>query len=220
MRKSWELLYSLVFLLSTRSFPAFAESQSESLDPKEFHEITFKNITPTRYELERGILKMTVASSSSALVRGFSPPRRVSGISFSWQKLGAITGNNSSSEKTKAGDDLPLRIGLMVAGPAPLIPFFAPSWVKAVRDSLPLSSNYMIYFCVGAKSAPGEVWKSPYAASIETRALKSIPASDGWENVKETIPPIQVVGLWLMGDGDDTHSSFVTKLRDLLLESS
>lgn len=189
-----------------------------SLDPQAFKAITFKDIEPTKYERIGETLVATIHESSSALVKAFDAPRKIQRLGFSWLLEGGLKVADANAEQSKAGDDMPFRVGLMVKGPAPTVPFFAPAWVKAVRDAMALPTDKMIYFAVGTKSPPGTVWKSPYAASIETRAVASTKGGDGWNVVDHGMGPLEVVGIWLMGDGDNTKSNFSVKIRSLVLE--
>ena len=145
-------------------------------------------------------------------------PLAISKLRVSWKMNGFVKGASSETEKIKEGDDFPLRIGLMIKGSKPIVPFFAPAWAKALGDLMVLPSNHMVYFVLGAKSSPGEIWKSPFSNSIETRAVQSIQNDSGWSIADQTFSPIEVVGLWIMGDGDNTKSVFSASVNELVLE--
>ena len=99
-----------------------------------------------------------------------------------------------------------------------MVPWFAPAWVKMVRDHLILPSDRLVYLVAGARSQAGSRWKSPYSDSIETIAVASRPGANGWQHVHFRLQrPIKAVGLWIMADGDNSTSSFVTSLRRLRL---
>ena len=105
-----------------------------------------------------------------------------------------------------------------MAGEAPLVPFFAPAWIKKTRDILKLPSNLMIYLGLGSLSAPGSRWNSPYSDSILSIATPSQPLKDGWQRAAITLEkPYDIAGLWLFADGDNSKSQFTTKIRDLTL---
>ena len=188
------------------------------MNPADFHPVTFSKIRPTVYERSGDSLKMTVARSSSFLLKPFDAERPVSLVSFEWQSEGELRVKDAATEKTREGDDGRLKICLMIAGKAPLLPFFASAWVKAVRDAMKLPADQLRCLLVGTKAKVGEKWRSPYDDSIELLAVDGKDEGKGWRRVDAKFDmPLKTVGLWIMADGDDTGSEFTTRLRDLTL---
>lgn len=195
-----------------------ASALAVDLDPGAFQSVTFDKIPQTTYVKSGDALKIVVEKSSSFLILPFSTPREVSTVVFEWQGEGELAMPDAATEKTKAGDDGRLKIGLMVSGEAPMIPFFAPGWVKAVRDHMKLPADRLEVLIVGAKTKAGESWESPYDDSITLHSVGEGQEKGGWRRVEAKLPkPLPVVGLWIMADGDNTGSSFTTRLRDLTL---
>jgi hypothetical protein len=184
--------------------------------------IEFEGIPPTVYRNDAeqpAALVAVVKRSSSFLLRPLAEATTVHRVSFEWRSDGELHVKDASEERSKAGDDGFLRLGLLLSGPPPLMPFFAPAWVKAIRGRLQLPSDHLLYLMAGAKSAAGEHWTSPYSDSLELLAVASEPLKDGWKKSAVAWPsPLKVVGLWLMADGDDTKSDFTTMVRDLRLD--
>lgn len=199
---------------------ALAAAVAISLQPQAFEHITFDGIAPTTYKADGEALAMDVEASSSFLLRPFDKDLSVRRVSFEWRSEGNFAVASPDEEKSKAGDDARLRIGLILSGKAPLIPFFAPSWIKAIREIMRRPSDRMLYLAVGTKSQPGSEWPSPYSDSMRIRALASTPVEGGTWNAAEVSfsPPLAVVGLWIMADGDNSKSRFRTLLRKLALE--
>jgi hypothetical protein len=190
------------------------------LQPKAFEHVSFDGRTPTVYKADGETLVMDVKESSSFLLRPFDKVQPVKRVSFEWQSEGELSVASPAEERTKRGDDARLRVGLLLSGEAPLIPFFAPSWIKAIRDAMHLPADRMLYLTVGAKSPPGSEWPSPYGGGMRIRVLGSRPVDGGdWKAAEASFsPPLPVVGVWLMADGDDSRSRFRTLLRKLTLE--
>ena len=118
--------------------------------------------------------------------------------------------------KSKAGDDAVIRIGLIKSGEAPMIPFFAPVWIKAIKEHMKLPGAEMQYLIAGGPAAPGATWVSPYTSSMSMLQVQSTSEADGWHLAQHTFAePLKIVGLWLMSDGDGAKSSFVVSLKDL-----
>jgi hypothetical protein len=187
---------------------------------KAFHHITFENIPPTTYHFSEGILTATVKESASFLLYPFPRTLNVSEVVLDW-KCTIVTPLSGSEtiERSKEGDDFCLRVGLVLAGPAPLIPFFAPSWIKATRDLVHESASEMYYLVAGSRAAAGAKWVSPYASSITNIALSATPLADGWVRSVWQGAQQKVVALWLMSDGDNTNATFSTTLRSLALRN-
>jgi hypothetical protein len=209
----------IYFLLLSFALSAEASANPFNFKTKSTH-ITFTDngIPPTQYRLKSDGLSAEVDKSASALVYGFSKIRTVSEVSFSWKTEGTLNLKDSRQEKTKAGDDFKLRVGLMLSGEAPFIPFFAPGWVKAIRNSLTLPTDQLVYLAVGTKNKPGVWWESPYSDSMKNVAVPSRKLKAGWWRASYKTKPLQVVGLWVMSDGDNTKSSFKSHIRNLYIK--
>jgi hypothetical protein len=187
-----------------------------SLRLADFSEVAFDGVRKTIYANEGDALVANVRESSSILVHGLDRPIPVRHVAFEWRSTGQIRATDATQEESKAGDDAILRIGLILAGKAPMLPFMAPTWVKAVRDSLKLSSDRMMFLIPHSRHQPGARWESPYSGSIECIAVGAEPGVDGWLQSRVDWPtPVSVVGYWIMADGDDTMATFTTKVRHL-----
>ncbi len=188
------------------------------LSPKVWNHITFDSIPETNYKLASdNSLEIDVNESSSFLLMSFKKITPVSKVSFQWKKVGDLKVKDSKDEQEKSGDDMPLRIGLLLHGKAPLVPFFAPGWIKMIKEKLHHPSESLIYLVVGSKTPAGSTWPSPYDSSIKYESLPSKTAENGWNQTTVEFPQRKVVGLWLMADGDNSKSSFKTFLRNLEL---
>jgi hypothetical protein len=190
-----------------------------SLDPNEYKLISFEKIPPTQFAYEKGVLSMKVEKSSAALIKRFADVQSVQTVSFKWKSSGKRNVADAAIEKEKSGDDFYLRIGLIMSGPAPWVPFFAPAWIKALRDYMTLPTNHMKYLLVGTHHSPGSEWESPYSSSISNLALASTAAPGGYQKAEAKFDlPLEIVGLWIMADGDNSASVFTTELKYLQLQ--
>ena len=185
------------------------------LNPDSFTHITFDGIPTTKYHLDNKALVAHVKNSSSVLLKAFDKKKSLKSISFKWKSQGILKTESASQEQTKSGDDAILRVGLILSGKAPMVPFFAPAWIKKSRDALKLPSNKMIYLTVGSKNKPGSQWESPYSSSIISIALPSTEEEKFYRASHKFPKSIDIVGLWIFADGDNTKSSFNSTLWDL-----
>ncbi len=185
-----------------------------------FKSIKFGSVTPTEYSFSKNQLKAVVNSSASALILPFAKPRLIKKISFAWKVEGKLKLNSPRLEASKQGDDNYYRLGLMVSGKPPFVPFFAPAWVKLTRQYLKQPSNGMQVYFVNAQHAPGKTWFSPYSSSIKNFSVAGgVKTNDGYQKVTIKLKQaISTAGLWLASDGDDTQSNFVVWVKDLKVE--
>lgn len=190
-----------------------------AMNPASFHHVTFDALPPSVYGRDDDTIRIDVDKSSSFLLQAFERPLLVKDLSFEWKSIGDLHVNDAAMQKRKDGDDARLRIGLIVAGDAPMVPFFAPSWVKMVRDHLKHPAGEIMFVLAGTPVARGSSWPSPYNDDMQLIAANQKDLADGWHEGRWHLDkPRQVVGLWIMADGDNTKSKFTTWLRKLTLD--
>lgn len=162
---------------------------------------------------------MGVKKSSSFLLLPFSEIKNVKSVQFEWKSTGKLNVSSPKIEQSKKGDDFFMKLGLVLSGDAPFIPFFAPSWIKAIRNIAKLPSDKVLYLVSGTKTPPGNTWESPYTSDLTYRSLESKPTSEKpWlESSYSFTKPMAVVGLWLMADGDNSQSEFQSTIRNIQL---
>jgi hypothetical protein len=184
-----------------------------------FKVVTFGDKKATVYADDGDAIKMRVEKSAAFLLMPFDRPRATRELRFQWKADGAIGVKDAATQRTKAGDDTLLRVGLVVAGEAPALPFMAPEWAKLVREQLRFSAGTMRFAVVGSPVPAGEAWKSPWTDDITLYAAEDEALAHGWHQARAVLPAtVSAVGLWIMADGDDTGSSFTTWLRRLTLK--
>jgi len=192
--------------------PLFASSYRFA----DFHHISFGNIPATKYSQEEDAIKADVASSSSFLLKPFSSVKNIKKVQWRWRMTGDFKVDSFALLQSKAGDDAVVRVGLIKSGYAPMAPFFAPSWIKAIKDYLKLAGAQMHYVVAGGPAPAGAAWVSPYSKSMTMVQAKSSVEKDGWTLSQHDFQEsIKVVGLWLMADGDNTKSNFSVLIKDL-----
>ncbi len=178
------------------------------------HRVHFSDIPPTVFHFDGTKLLATVNKSASALVLPLSTPLLINEARIHWRpEAGHLKLASPEQELQKEGDDAWWRIGLILAGEAPTIPFFAPAWVKELRDVLILPSREMVYLIAGSKQEEGKKWENPYSASISCVSMRQVDEEQGWKQAAYRFSAAQtVVGFWLMADGDNTASEFSVSL--------
>lgn len=210
-RITWIALVLLAFQL---------HAEPVIIDEHSVEHIHFKRINPNTVTFDNGVVQFSVDNSASFLLLAFDDIRNVKTVSFQWKATGDLNKNSEQHEKSRKGDDAWLRIGLMLEGEPAYIPeFLQPRWMRQVRKTLKHPSNRIIYLLPGALHAPGTRWKSPFADDIDLISVSSNPAGDGWKQVEHQFDEtLRTVGLWIIADGDNTHSVFSSQLRNLVID--
>ena len=175
----------------------------------------FEGKSQTSYALSGQALEATVRHSASALVLPFDQVRTVKAVSFDWCTTRDLSKISKEIEKTKAGDDAALRLGLLLEGKPPMIPMFVPAWIKKLEKIVKHPTDKVLYLTAGVASSPGDSWVSPYTKYMSMIVPTSVPKKLDWckngFSASYSLPsPIAVTGLWYMADGDDTLQSFTT----------
>ena len=214
-------------IVSAGSLAEVAESTSAekniSLRSENFEHIKFKRIKANNYTFQNQQLKIDVDNSASFLMMPFDQVQVISQISFQWRNIGEPTIRSAEHEEKRDGDDSVFKVALLLKADEPSFNSsfnpLIPSWMKRVDKLLSLPSEEMVYLVVGAKHAAGQHWLNPYNDRVKMVAMKNKIGSNGWVNASYTLKrPVEVVGLWLMSDGDNTHSKFTTTVKNIVIK--
>jgi hypothetical protein len=190
-----------------------------TVDPAKYQHLKFGSIGQNSVAYANDTLTFNVNSSASALVMALPSPRKISSIRFETQTFGGPPAKRAKKQaESEAGDDYCLRIGLLLKGNIPVIPFFAADWIKQLRDDLQISAEKMIMLVPSEAHQVGASWASPQSKDIELIAVNDYCPQKWLALEKSFSPPLEVVGIWLMADGDDMKLKFTTELRNLEIQ--
>jgi hypothetical protein len=127
--------------------------------------------------------------------------------------------NNPQHELSRNGDDAVFKLGLLLKADSEFLNPFVPQWLKRVNKLLKFPSEKMIYLVADARHAPGEQWDNPYNRRVTMIAADGATVSQGWQQSSYQFEqPLDVVAIWLMSDGDNTHSRFTSNIRNIKIE--
>ena len=220
--KRWNpcVLYLQLVILFQSNY-LYAGSMEKVLDLKadNFEHIEFKRIKQNRYSFHGQQLQVDVEGSASFLMKPFDSVRKVRQVSFKWRSNGAPKIKDAQHEEQKQGDDAVFKLGLLLEGSDSFSNPFVPAWVKRVDGLLKYPSEDMIYLVADSKHVPGQRWVNPYNKRVTMIAIDSVDDAQNWQRSSYYFDtPVNVVGLWLMSDGDNTASSFTVNIKDIKLE--
>jgi hypothetical protein len=213
-----------VFLCGTAVFaePLAGVSPDEQnifLQEDNFEHIQFKRIKANNYIYQNQQLKIEVDNSASFLMMPFDHVKKISHVSFQWRSIGKPGVENKKHEEKRSGDDAVFKVALLLKADETLFNPLMPAWMKRVDKLLSVPSKEMIYLVADAKHAADQSWVNPYNDRVKMIAMKNSVDVNGWMKASYTFEhPVEVVGLWLMSDGDNTHSRFTTKVKNIVLK--
>jgi len=213
--------FAVIIFLQTNILFAATPAEVISLQADNFTHIQFKRIKANRITYQKQQLQIDVDNSASILMRPFETVQAINKVSFEWRSEGGPLIRDPQHELLRNGDDAVFKLGLLLKSDDDSINPFVPSWLKQVRALLTFPSEEMIYLVVGARHAPGERWVGPYNKRITMISLASTDAGSGWQKSTFQFEQAQdVVALWLMADGDNTHAKFNVAIKNIVLEKS
>jgi hypothetical protein len=216
----------LALSLAGSACVASASMRDVPLVLSDWQPITFDGIEPTLFrqvETPSGEgIAMTVGNSSSFLIHAFKNVETISGISWTMQYRGLPAVANRAEESSRNGDDFVLRVGLITAGDRKSVSMFAPDWIKRVAKTMNIAVGNVVYLVASRYHPRGSAWPSPYSAQLSYVSVAELAdaSHSNWFEVGYTLPaPMQVAGLWLMADGDNTHANFSSTISRLRINS-
>ena len=188
-----------------------------------FKHIEFSKLTPNKFTKKINHINIDVNNSSSFLIIPFEDIVTTNKVSFLWKSKGLIKIKDKNHEKSKSGDDAILRIGLitMKKNPNNLIGniFGKPDWLRNVEETLVHKVGSLIFLLPKTKNKYPETWNSPYSSLIKMVPTKTIFFSNDWNKSNIIFKKfIEVIGVIIMADGDNTNSKFETQLKSISLD--
>ncbi len=190
-----------------------------SLQTGAFEHIKFGRVNPNHHIFLNQQLKINVDDSASFLMQAFDHIKSVKRVSFEWRSDGIPKIKNAQHEEQKSGDDAVFKLGLLLKTDESILNPFIPKWIKRVDTLLNFPSEELIYLVVNSKHAIGEQWASPYNKRVTMISIGSIDNQQDWKLARyEFDVPVNVVAIWLMADGDSTHSRFTVHIKNIKIE--
>jgi len=203
-------------LLYGSTMMAVTQQESVPLQAEVFEHIRFGKIKANSIVFKNQLLRIDVDESASLLMMPFDEVKTIRQVRFKWKLEGEVLTRNAKHETRRDGDDAAFKLGLLLRSGSAFPNPFVPKWLKRVKALLKFPSRDMVYLTAGARHAAGEQWTSPYNERVTMIAVDSLSDEAGWWQVDHHFDqPKEAVAIWLMADGDDTHSSFTSQIKDI-----
>lgn len=213
--------FAVMILSQTNVLSAATSTEVISLQVDSFEHIQFKKIKANHVAYQEELVQIDVDDSASILMLPFETVKPINKVSFEWRSEGRPRVKDSQHELKRNGDDAVFKLGLLLKSDDDSINPFVPPWLKQVRELLTFPSEEMIYLVVDARHTSGQRWISPYNQRITMISVASREDESGWRQASYQFEqPQDVVALWLMADGDNTHSTFNVSIKNIVLEKN
>jgi len=191
-------------------------------DPTAWEVLQFRHIRPNAVSFAPASLRIDVDGSAGPVVHALARPLRVQGLRATGRLEGTV--QTTASKQGQAGhDDYALRVGLVEIGtrrPGWLERRFAPAWVQRLFDLAPadLGIAGIRFYNLGLDASQIGQTRTHPASDLLTERVVAAPEADGSFRIVVDLPaPIDVAGVWLSSDGDDTRSRYSVRLAELAL---
>ena len=191
--------------------------QADDWQLLEYNRLKANQVTFTREGM-----KVKVDKSASPIIYPLDEPIRVTGVSVTGN-LNKLLNVEANSQGEQGNDDFALKIGLVIAGDRTLNPIqkmFSAKWIKTLFDLAPEGAGIeKIYFlnAVQHKNLLGRQRQHPLSDLIYENNVWLLDSPGDFSFDYELENPQNVIAIWLSIDGDDTRSSYTTRIYSLNL---
>jgi len=182
--------------------------------------LTYRNIPANAVAFGEAGLKISVDTSASPLVYRLDEPTKLTGIDVRARWRGKLVLPAGARQGEKGADDFVLKVGLVEAGGKTLNWFqrsIAAEWIRRLHDLAPESGGIdRIHFLSTTQQEEllGESRVHPLSELLHETRIAHLGSAGVFEMSHAFDEPVEVLGLWISADGDDTGSVF-----ELVIES-
>lgn len=169
---------------------------------------------------EKG-MQIIVKKSASPIFYSLNTQLKFTGFKITGEFRGLPHFTAVKQQGTKAYDDYPLRLGLIIPGAKTLTgvkKFFAPEWVTRLYSQIPaeLGLDHVHFFNVTQNKDQLGLSRIHPSTELITEEFIHFIEHPGPFNFAYTFKqPINSIGLWISIDGDDTKSDYNVQISHL-----
>ncbi|PIR22866.1 MAG: hypothetical protein COV44_05640 [Deltaproteobacteria bacterium CG11_big_fil_rev_8_21_14_0_20_45_16] len=188
-----------------------------------WREEIYSSISPNEIRCHSDRINLKINSSASILVRALEKPTRIQKLYVKARVSGQMNLSGSQTHGSKGVDDFPLRIGLIESGQKRLgfmQRLFAPDWLVNLERLWPSTGIKKIHFLNFVFSKHKPDWTDrvhPSSKYLTEKIVSALDDRDVADKRIELVNPIEVVGVWISSDGDDTKSQYTVSVESLQL---
>ncbi len=194
-------------------------------DLAHWESLTFRNIAPNTVAVNNGALHIAVRSSASPLIHRLEQPTRVTGIRVVASWSGKLSIPEGMTQGDSGADDFVLKFGIVEAGDQTLNWFqrrIAADWIKRLYSLAPQGTGVQrINFLSTTQQSAllGTQRTHPLNDVLYETRITLLEGAGAFEMTHRFDEPVEVLGLWISSDGDDTGSSFDLEISNITLHT-
>jgi len=190
------------------------------LNLNKWHTVKYSKIKPNVIKQIKKSIEISVNNSSSALVFKFDQIKVIRRVKIK-AKLKGLINYHGSPPGSEDADDFPLRVGFILKGNKKLNFFqkrIAPDWLVQL-DKISSTNggldkvHSLIFYTENPKFKKREHPLSSYF--FEEAATQFIDFK--LDTTHSFLKELEIIGIWLSSDGDDTKSSFSVIIESIVL---
>ncbi len=186
--------------------------------------LSFRGIPASTVSHADGALHIAVDRSASPVVYAFDEPRQVRGVTLRARWQGALSLPPGATQGERGADDFVLKLGLIEAGERRLNWFqrrVAAPWVRRLFELAPSDSGLDRVRFLSTTQQPALLGSSrvhPLDDLLYEERVTLLEAPGEFTIERRFETPVELLGLWLSADGDDTGSTFDVYVERITLD--
>lgn len=184
---------------------------------------TYSKIKPNKVSFNNKELLIEVKKSASPLIYSFEAPKKISGFRVVGEFKGLPKMDNYSHQGQIGFDDYPLRVGFIIKGEKKLnylSRLISPEWLKKLYDSLATERGIDRIEFFNVTQNKNELLKRrqhPNSSILFENFFAYVETPIKFDFNYRFGSSLEVDGIWISSDGDDTNSNYDVVLRNLIL---
>ena len=187
--------------------------------------LSFRNIAANTVTVNNGLLDIAVNKSASPLVHKLAAPLTVTAVTVDANWSGALKLPENTVQGEDGADDFILKLGIVEAGDRKLNWLqrrIAADWLQQLFKLAPAGTGVRrINFLstTQQQSLVGTARVHPLNDLLYETRVTYLPSPGDFTMTYRFPEPVDVLGLWISADGDDTASNFDLQIRRITLHS-
>ena len=187
--------------------------------------LSFRNIAANTVTVNDGVMNIAVDKSASPLVYKLTAPLTVTAVTVDASWSGALRIPENTVQGEDGADDFILKLGIVEAGDRKLNWLqrrIAADWLQQLFKLAPPGTGVRrINFLstTQQQALVGSTRVHPLNDLLYETRVTYLPSPGEFTMTYRLPEPVDVLGLWISADGDDTASSFDLQIRQITLHS-
>lgn len=213
--------------LSALGWAGGAAAPEVPLDPGAgWSNLSYRNIPANVVEFTESGLEIAVDDSASPLVYRLDAPAKLTGIDVRARWRGKLDLPAGTRQGEQGADDFVLKVGVVESGDRTLNWFqqrLAPGWIRRLHDLAPEGGGVeRIHFLstTQQRELVGESRVHPLSELLYETRIVYLESPGAFEMSHTFDVPVEILGLWISADGDDTGSQFELRIDSITLRTA